>query len=61
MSKAVITIQDNGDQVRISAEFGEGGIDEGSYAHFLAAQAMTAIMEHHSGEAKVNTKEVDDD
>ena len=34
--KAVITMEDKGDDVDINADFGEEGVSNESYAHYLA-------------------------
>lgn len=43
--KAVITIEDKGDDVNIDADFGEEGVNNESYAHYLAMSAMETISE----------------
>lgn len=48
--KAVITIEDDGDEVKINAYFGENGINDESYAHYLACFAVEKIAEKMKSE-----------
>lgn len=43
--KAVITIEDKGDDVNINVDFGEEGVSNEAYAHYLAMSAMETISE----------------
>lgn len=55
MSKATITIEDvNDDKINMKVEFGESGINKDSMAHYLAAEAITYILEQRDGEVTVN-------
>jgi hypothetical protein len=40
MSKATVTFEDDGDQVKVSIDFGEGGGNELSPAHNMAVTAL---------------------
>lgn len=43
MNKAIITIEDDGDGVKVNVDFGDGGINEDSSAHYLAVEAIKRI------------------
>lgn len=40
MSKATVTFEDDGDQVKVNIDFGEGGGNELSPAHNMAVMAV---------------------
>lgn len=40
MSKAIVTFEDEGDQVKVNIDFGEGGGNELSPAHGMAVMAV---------------------
>jgi len=44
MSKAIVTFEDEGDQVKIGISFGEGGGNETSGAHQMAVSAVHALQ-----------------
>ena len=50
MSKATITFEDDGDQVKISIDFGEGGGQETSPAHHAAVMAVQMITQKMGGD-----------
>lgn len=55
MSKVIIILEDlDGDEISIKVEFGENGINKDSTAHYLAAEAITHILEQRNGEVTVN-------
>jgi hypothetical protein len=45
MSTAIVTFEDDGDQVKVSIEFGEGGGNETSAAHQMAIMAVRRISQ----------------
>lgn len=55
MSKAIITFEDEGDQVKVSIEFGEEGGQETSPAHHMAVMAVQKATEAmgQAGEGEV--------
>jgi hypothetical protein len=48
MMKAVMTFEDAGDEVKLSIDFGEGGPNESSGAHQMAAMAMSLLQQRVS-------------
>lgn len=46
MSKATVTFEDDGDQVKVSVDFGEEGGNELSAAHRLAMTTLQMSMQH---------------
>jgi len=40
MAKAIVTFEDDGDQVKVSIDFGEGGGNETSPAHHMAVNMV---------------------
>lgn len=49
MSKAIITMEDVGDEVKINIDFGEGGGQEDSSAHVLAVHAVRMVTQMLGG------------
>lgn len=47
MSKAIVTFEDNGDEVEIRVEFGAEGGQETSGAHQMAVSAVHALQREH--------------
>lgn len=55
MSKATITFEDDGDQVKISMDFGEEGGLETSGAHQMAVMAVQLVTQHMGGDMAQGT------
>lgn len=50
MSKAIVTFEDDGDEVKVSIDFGEEGGQETSGAHQMAVMAVHAVTRQMGGD-----------
>lgn len=51
MSKAIVTFEDDGDEVKVDINFGEEGGQETSGAHQMAVMAVHLVTQRMGGDA----------
>lgn len=50
MSKAIVTFEDDGDEVKVNIDFGDEGGQETSGAHQMAVMAVHAVTQQMGGD-----------